>query len=90
VAEREAYWRSVRRPVGELDPLVHELIEIGAAGNFLTRGGPWERTREIGALLDARGGMSEMRAAHQQVESRFPMHGRALDMAWDGIGDWRG
>lgn len=44
--------------------------------------------RGIGAELNRRGGMAEMRAAHRALG---PIRGaRTLDMTWNGIGDWMG
>lgn len=66
-----------------------ELLEIGANGGFLVRDGRRERTREIGAQLDARGGISAMRLAHQEVAYRMPFEASDLEWAWHGIGDWQ-
>ena len=73
-----------RIPLDQLDPLVRELVSIGADGFQFSL-----RAREIGELLDQRGGMDEMRAAHAQVSYWHPDQARALERAWGGIGDWQ-
>jgi hypothetical protein len=74
-----------RTPLDQLDPLVGELVRIGADGFQFSL-----RAKEIGKLLDQRGGIDEMRAAHQQASYWHPDQARALERAWGGIGDWLG
>jgi hypothetical protein len=50
---------------------------------------------EIGELLNAAGGMALMRAVIHRADSlSLQAHGdtvlRGIEMAWGGIGDWRG
>lgn len=52
--------------------------------------GPVRELVEIGEWLHHIGGMSAMLAAHQQISYWVPAKARSLEMAWDGIGDWRG
>ncbi len=80
----------MRTPLTDLDPLVRELVEIGRDGDFLDRGGRRERTVEIGSQLYSSGGMDAMLSAHQEVQYWTPFQARNLELAWDGIGTWRG
>ncbi|WP_446222533.1 hypothetical protein ACTWPB_22385 [Nocardia sp. IBHARD005] len=62
------------------------LDTIGAERGFLSSGEADAQTVQIGHWLDAAGGVELMRAVHASVR-----HGsRLLEVAWDGIGDWRG
>ncbi len=55
-------------------------------------GAPEQELRRIGEMLDRRGGMDLMRAAHAEFASRCVVLGAArnLESVWDGIGSWRG
>ncbi|MFF8645643.1 hypothetical protein [Streptomyces sp. NPDC015345] len=66
---------------------VRELITLGAGGGFLAQEAP---VRAAGERLHARGGMGAMLAAHELVVRALPSKGRALEAAWDGIGNWLG
>ncbi|WP_344109440.1 hypothetical protein [Kribbella alba] len=81
--KRAKYSARRRTPLDQLDPLVRELVRIGADGFQFSL-----RAKEIGKLLDHRGGIAEMRAAHEQVSNWHPDQARALERAWGGIGDW--
>ncbi|MEO3848677.1 hypothetical protein ABGB09_13670 [Streptomyces sp. B8F3] len=75
-------------PANRTGVLVAELCQIGRTRGFLVRTGADGRTREIGAEPHERGGKVRMRQAHHEVRAvlgRGP--DRALEMAWDGIGD---
>lgn len=87
---REASRARLRRPLGDLDPLVRELVGIGTRGGFLDSGDQEARTRRIGLALHRSGGMAAMVSAHEQVASWVPCEARALEQAWDGVGDWLG
>jgi hypothetical protein len=81
--KRAKYGARRRTPLDQLDPLVRELVHIGVDGFQFSL-----RAKEIGTLLDHRGGIDEMRAAHEQVSYWHPDQARALERAWGGIGDW--
>jgi hypothetical protein len=83
---REAEILRNRTPLHLLDPLVAELVRIGEREHYLSS----DRAREIGGLIEVRGGFAAMRAAHDQVSYWHPQHARALEMAWNGIGRWQG
>jgi hypothetical protein len=71
--------------------MIVELIEIGRDRGYLDReGSGYERTREIGRRLHDRGGRAAMLDAHSEVSCWLYFESRSLEMAWDGIGDWRG
>ncbi|MFF0264221.1 hypothetical protein [Kribbella sp. NPDC004536] len=82
------------QPTGDLDleAVVQELTDIGKAENYLDAGPGEARARELGAQLDAHGGMRAMRTALAQVASRLPDPAVAdeLEYAWDGVGSWLG
>jgi hypothetical protein len=67
---------------------VAELVSLCHPGNpygEATR----QRVREIGAMLDQKGGFEEMRRVHEEVGVRGGrMHARILEGYWGGIGDW--
>jgi len=80
------------------DDLVNELIRIGSSQGFLKnpdvsnayfREGENIRAREIGEILNQRGGLDLMRKAGLQVSRALPMQARELEFAWGGIGDWK-
>jgi hypothetical protein len=73
------------------------LIEIGRleapdqkrASNYLS--GARKETMRIGRELDRLGGLPAMAAAHAEVARRLgAAAARELEVAWHGIGDWRG
>ncbi|MES4901469.1 MULTISPECIES: hypothetical protein [unclassified Streptomyces] len=86
--------RSVASPVDEdtrTDQLLDELVEIARTRGFLSMKGKDQRTREIGAELDRMNGMQKMRDVHRVVAAELGgVRARELEVAWDGIGDWRG
>ncbi|WP_152363925.1 hypothetical protein [Microlunatus speluncae] len=84
-AEREAARRSARTPIERLDPLIRELVEIGAEVDYLVS----DRAREIGVILDARGGLSEMQDAYHELINWHNENARGLSRAWNGIGHWQ-
>lgn len=55
-------------------------------------GAPEQELRRIGEMLDQRGGMDLMRAAHAEFASRCGVLGAArnVEFVWDGIGSWMG
>lgn len=55
-------------------------------------GAPEQELRRIGEMLNQRGGMDLMRAAHAEFASRCGVLGAArnLEFVWDGIGSWMG
>ena len=78
----------------EVDLIVTELIAIGTnegfvgkpGGSFSERGNHM-RARSLGILLNEMGGQDLMLSAHYRVRFRLG-HGRTLEAAWDGIGEW--
>lgn len=73
------------------DELRDELVAIGRSRGFLSMEGKDRRTREIGAELDRMNGMARMRHVHRMVVDELgPLYARELELAWDGIGKWRG
>jgi hypothetical protein len=55
-------------------------------------GAPEQELRRIGEMLDQKGGMDLMRAAHAEFSSRCDVRGAArnLEFVWDRIGSWQG
>jgi hypothetical protein len=55
-------------------------------------GAPEQELRRIGEVLDRKGGMDLMRAAHAEFSNRCDVRGAArnLEFMWDGIGRWQG
>lgn len=55
-------------------------------------GAPEQELRHIGKMLNDKGGMNLMRAAHAEFSGRSGIRGapRNLEFMWDGIGNWRG
>jgi hypothetical protein len=47
----------------EIDALIEELIHIGRSDKFLSENLDGDRAREIGAILDSKGGMDLMKFA---------------------------
>ena len=73
------------------DQLLDELAVIASTRGFLSMKGKDPRTREIGAELDRMNGMQKMRDVHRVVAAELGgVRARELEVAWDGIGDWRG
>lgn len=71
--------------------MAQALIRLGRAQGFLDREhGGHESVRKIGHQLYDLGGHDAMLVVHAEVANWLPHEGRALEMAWDGIGDWRG
>ncbi|MEV5148489.1 hypothetical protein AB0L14_29880 [Streptomyces sp. NPDC052727] len=71
--------------------LLDELFAIAVTRGFLTGGGADPRTRTIGAELDGMGGLRSMLQAHAVVDRELGRsHARHLELAWDGVGEWRG
>lgn len=82
-------WRLKRRK--RVASLTEELVAIGTVQGFLLPGGKKdERTQKIGRALHRIGGEDLMQEVHAAVSSRLgrpaPAH---LDVAWNGIGEWR-
>lgn len=75
----------------EIGTLIEELIQLGRSNKFLIENSGGHRTREIGEILDRKGGMDLMRFAHSRVD-RVLGGGlaRELEVAWDSIGGWLG
>ena len=79
------------------DALVKELIQIGRAAGFVPEIGDdaskrrkQARAREIGEALNDMGGMELMQGACYRVRSELGAgEARALEHAWEGIGDWQ-
>lgn len=75
---------------------VTEMVSIyrqNPDGFVRSRGGAsYRRLREIGEMLNAKGGMSLMRAAHAEFSRECGVRGapRNLEFMWDGVGSWRG
>ncbi len=84
IEQREANRVAARTPLGQLDPLVRELIELGNTHGLLHN----KRAREIGEELNARGGRPLMQAVYYEVFNWHPVNARGLQHTWDGIGDW--
>jgi hypothetical protein len=77
--------------VAEIEALIEELIQLGRSDRFLSENPDGHRTREIGAILDSRGGMDLMRFAYYRVDRVLGgAQARTLDVAWDRIGGWLG
>lgn len=58
------------------------------ASLFLSRGR--KAAREVGELVHAAHGFSGMQAVHEMIATILPRGAaRELEMAWDGIGEWR-
>ncbi len=70
---------------------IRYLVWIGRKDQFLdNRSGGKERTRQVGKVLHALGGIELMRAVHAEVRRQLPYGGgRSLELAWDGIGSWQ-
>ncbi len=67
------------------DALIDQLIRwvrSDATGGFRER----DRVRQIGAMLDLKGGIELMRLAHQRVRNQGIHFSQVI---WDGIGEWR-
>lgn len=73
----------------EIDSLIEELIQIGRSDKFLSENTDGGRAREIGAILNSKGGMDLMKFAYYRV-GRVLGGGqmRTLEVAWDNIGEW--
>ena len=73
----------------EIDSLIEELIQIGRSDKFLSESTDGDRAREIGAILNGKGGMDLMKFAYYRV-GRVLGGGqmRTLEVAWDSIGEW--
>ena len=78
----------------ENEPLVSELIEMGAGDEFITvdqcnMNVHNPRAKEIGRILASRGGKPLMRSAYYRVEAKcgstLASH---LSSVWNGIGGW--
>ncbi|SEP54364.1 hypothetical protein SAMN04489732_14423 [Amycolatopsis saalfeldensis] len=81
---------SGRGKANRTDQLLAELAAIGANPGFLSPSGN-QRTREIGAKLNRRGGRRTMLSAHRAITSQLGREAaRELEFAWDGIGSWAG
>ena len=78
----------------EIDSLVAELIEIGERDEFITINEQREnvhdpRAKEIGRILELRGGRPLMQAAYYKVEGRCGSTlANHLSYVWSGIGGW--
>ena len=73
----------------EIDSLIEELIQIGRSDKFRSKNRDGERTREIGAILDRKGGMDLMKFAYYRVGRALGgAQARTLEVAWDKIGRW--
>lgn len=55
-------------------------------------GAPEQELRRLGEMLNEKGGMDLMRAAHAEFSARCEIRGAArnLEFVWDGIGRWQG
>lgn len=92
--ERDAYAGKSVDP--DFDRLVAELIEIGKTDSYVSTvpGGKFDenrkhiRAREIGKILNERGGIDLMRAAYYRVLAALPEEACLLELAWGYIGDW--
>jgi len=89
--ERAARREAARTSPNLFDLATRGLVRIGERQGYLDKeSGGYERTREIGQLLYNRGGHAAMLRVHAEVANRLPFQSRALEFAWDGIGEWLG
>jgi hypothetical protein len=78
------------------DEVIDKMVSIyreHPQGFVRGQGGESEQElRRIGELLNQRGGMDVMRAAHAEFAGRCTIRGapRNLEFVWDGIGAWQG
>lgn len=83
-------------PATQQDPvdLVSRLLALGVEHHTLLApdgSEPRARVRRIGEALDKAGGMDLMLQAHAVVRQNLGgVRARELEVAWDGVGDWRG
>jgi hypothetical protein len=82
--------KKIARHRPEIQSLVRELIEIGNTRGFVTSESNDKRTRKIGSRLNAIAGMDLMERVYDEVATHVRRPARELDLAWDGIGEWRG
>jgi hypothetical protein len=72
------------------DPLLAELAALGENSGFLSSSGR-QRTQEIGAQLNRRGGQRKMLSAHRAITAQLGREAvRELEVTWNGIGSWAG
>jgi hypothetical protein len=80
----------------EFDDAIEKMVTIyreHPQGFVQGQGGaPEQELRLIGKILNQKGGMDLMRAAHAEFTSRCAIRGasRNLEFIWDGIGNWQG
>jgi hypothetical protein len=73
-----------------VEEAARELAAI-LAEDEAEKGSPADRrVVEIGEKLHEAGGMGLMRKVHAELTTRRQQSSRALDMMWNGIGDWLG
>jgi len=76
----------------ELEELTTELINIAKTDGFLSEK-YHPRVRYIGKRVDKIGGFELMQEIGYEIANAFgpgSPHGRELEVAWDGIGNWHG
>lgn len=71
--------------------LLDELAAIARSRGFFGPTGEKDpRVREIGAELDQMNGKQKMLDVHAVVTAELGrVHARELELAWNGIGEWR-
>jgi len=80
----------------DLDRIVTKLAEIGKIDGYTSNapGGKFDemcrhiRTRQIGQLLNERGGIDLMKAVAYRVRAALSAQARALEFAWAQIREW--
>ena len=85
-------------PDPELMGLIRELVEIGLGAGFMVKkpDGIWEknkRAREIGEILNEKGGFILMVKVHSAVMKTMGYRDKSassrLESCWNNIGRWR-
>lgn len=81
---------SGRGKTNRADQLLTELAALGENSGFLSSSGR-QRTQEIGAQLNRRGGQRKMLSAHRAITAQLGREAvRELEVTWNGIGSWAG
>ena len=82
------------RHLPTVNAAINDLARIVRGGRTLTT--DWPTVRAIGEQMHAAGGLALMQAVYTAVRAKAPWkggdddpHPAELDVAWDGVGDWR-